>query len=62
MAYESPDDIREIPIKIRVSNQEYRRLVAAMRRRRESLAAVVRALALEAAAADEANVETQRAA
>lgn len=52
----------EIPIKIRVSNQEYRRLVAAMRRRRESLAAVVRALALEAAAADEANVETQRAA
>lgn len=62
MAYENPDDIREIPIKIRVSNQEYRRLVAAMRRRRESLAAVVRALALEAAAADEANVETQRAA
>lgn len=62
MAYENPDDIREIPIKIRVSNQEYRRLVAAMRRRRESLAVVVRALALEAAAADEANVETQRAA
>lgn len=54
--------MRDLVIKIHISNKEYRRLVAAMRRRHESLAAVVRALALEGAAADEAHAETKRAA
>lgn len=60
--YSDRDDVRDLVIKIRVSNQEYRRLVAAMRRRHESLAAVVRALALEGAASDESHAETKRAA
>lgn len=45
--YADRDDVREIDIKVRLSNNEYRKFVAAIRQRKGPAATVARDLILE---------------